>query len=109
MQMYARSPGPFRLVVVRSRPAADSGPYLLVQLNQLNVKNGSRRVGQIRVHMGGLVGYGGLGMTLQDRYDDAMFDFSQGEFDLAIGKLKAIVAEDPNYFDAQLSLGMAYY
>src|SRR2546423_5563510 len=48
-------------------------------------------------------------MTLQDRYDDAMFDFSQGEFDAAITKLKAILAEDANHFDAQLSLGMAYY
>src|ERR1044071_9086819 len=48
-------------------------------------------------------------MTLQDRYDDAMFDFSQGEFDSAITKLKSILAEDPNNFDAQLSLGMAHY
>ncbi|HUS34667.1 MAG TPA: tetratricopeptide repeat protein [Verrucomicrobiae bacterium] len=48
-------------------------------------------------------------MTLQDRYDDAMFDFSQGEFDSAIEKLKGILAEDPNHFDAQLSVGMAYY
>jgi Flp pilus assembly protein TadD len=48
-------------------------------------------------------------MTLQDRYDDAMFDFSQGEFDSAIAKLKSILADDPNYFDAQLSLGMAHY
>ena len=48
-------------------------------------------------------------MTLQDQYDDAMFDFSQGDFDAAITKFKSIVAEDPNYFDAQLSLGMAYY
>jgi Flp pilus assembly protein TadD len=48
-------------------------------------------------------------MTLQDRYDDAMFDFSQGEFDAAIAKLKQILAEDPANFDAQLSLGMAHY
>lgn len=48
-------------------------------------------------------------MTLQDRYDDAMFDFSQGEFDSAIAKLNAILAEDPANFDAQLSLGMAFY
>src|SRR5436853_6384543 len=48
-------------------------------------------------------------MTLQDQYDDAMFDFSQGEFDSAIARFKEILAEDPNHFDAQLSLGMAYY
>jgi len=47
--------------------------------------------------------------TLQEQYDDAMFDFTTGEYDRAIGKLKAIVAEDPAHFDAQLSLGMAYY
>jgi Flp pilus assembly protein TadD len=48
-------------------------------------------------------------MTQQERYDDAMFDFSQGEYDLTITKLKALLNEDPAYFDAQLSLGVAYY
>jgi tetratricopeptide (TPR) repeat protein len=36
-------------------------------------------------------------MNLQEQYDDAMV------------KLKAILAEDPTHFDAQLSLGVAYY
>jgi len=48
-------------------------------------------------------------MNLQEEYDDAMFDFSAGDFDSAIVKLKRILAEDPVHFDAQLSLGMAYY
>ena len=48
-------------------------------------------------------------MSLQDQYDDAMFDFSTADYDRAIEKLKAILAADPNHFDAQLSLGMAYY
>ncbi len=48
-------------------------------------------------------------MTLQEQYDDALFDFSRGDFDGAISKLKAILAENPEHFDAQLSLGMAYY
>lgn len=48
-------------------------------------------------------------MTLQEQYDDAMFDFSSGEYDKAIAKLKTVLAEEPAYFDAQLSLGMAYY
>lgn len=48
-------------------------------------------------------------MTLHEQYDDAMFDFSTGDFTGAIAKLKAILAEDPTHFDAQLSLGMAYY
>lgn len=46
---------------------------------------------------------------MQDRYDDAMFDFSRGDYAAAIGRLEALLAEDPSYFDAQLSLGMAYY
>jgi tetratricopeptide (TPR) repeat protein len=46
---------------------------------------------------------------LQEQYDDAMFDFSTADYDRAIEKLKAILAEDPAHFDAQLSLGMAYY
>src|SRR6185369_624515 len=48
-------------------------------------------------------------MTLQEQYDDAMFDFSTGDYDRAIEKFKAVLAEDPKHFDAQLSLGMAYY
>src|SRR5437763_490698 len=45
----------------------------------------------------------------QEQYDDAMFDFSMGNYDGAIAKLKSLVAADPNNFDAQLSLGMAHY
>ena len=48
-------------------------------------------------------------MTLQDRYDDAMFDFSQGEYESCIAKLRAVLESHPDHFDAQLSLGMAYY
>ncbi len=47
--------------------------------------------------------------TPQEKYDDAMFDFSTGDFDSAIRKLKAALAEDAGNFDAQLALGMAFY
>jgi Flp pilus assembly protein TadD len=46
---------------------------------------------------------------LQEQYDDAMFDFSRGEFDPAIAKLKNVLAQQPEFFDAQLALGMAFY
>ncbi len=45
----------------------------------------------------------------QEQYDEAMFAFSQGDYDSAIAGLKAVLAEVPTHFDAQLSLGMAYY
>jgi Flp pilus assembly protein TadD len=48
-------------------------------------------------------------MTLQEQYDDAMFDFSRGDFDRAIDKLKNVLLQDPANFDAQLALGMAFY
>jgi Flp pilus assembly protein TadD len=48
-------------------------------------------------------------MTLQEQYDDAMFNFSCGEFDSAIAKLKNVLAQEPEHFDAQLALGMAFY
>ena len=47
--------------------------------------------------------------TSQEKYDDAMFDFSMGNFDSAVEKLKAVLAEDPANFEAQLALGMAFY
>jgi predicted Zn-dependent protease len=44
-----------------------------------------------------------------EQYDDAMYDFSRGEFASAIEKLKAVLAAEPENFDAQLALGMALY
>ena len=46
---------------------------------------------------------------LQEQYDDAMFDFSRGDYDGAIAKLDALLAQEPAHFEAQLALGMAYY
>ena len=48
-------------------------------------------------------------MTLQEQYDEGMFEFSQGNFDTAIVRFEEILREDPSNFDAQLSLGMAHY
>src|SRR5271170_2317446 len=48
-------------------------------------------------------------MNLQEQYDDAMFDFSRGDFDGAIVKLKNVLAVDAQNFEAQLALGMAFY
>ncbi len=47
--------------------------------------------------------------SFQDQYDDAMFDFSTGDYDGAIVKLKGVLSEDPSHFESQLALGMAYY
>ena len=48
-------------------------------------------------------------MTLQEQYDDAMFDFSRGGFDRAIAKLQTVLETEPAHFEAQLALGMAFY
>ena len=45
----------------------------------------------------------------EEQYDDAMFDFSQSNYDSCIAKLKAVLERHPDHFDALLSLGMAYY
>ena len=47
--------------------------------------------------------------SLQEQYDDAMFDFSTGDYDSALLKLQNLLKEDPAHFDAQLALGMTYY
>jgi tetratricopeptide (TPR) repeat protein len=47
--------------------------------------------------------------VLQEKFDDAMFDFSQGRAEDAIAKLKSILEANPDFFDAQLALGAAYY
>lgn len=48
-------------------------------------------------------------MSLQDQYDDAMYEFSTGQFDSAIARFEEILRQDSTHFDAQLGLGMAYY
>jgi len=47
--------------------------------------------------------------SLQEKYDEAMLEFSQGDYDGAIAKLTAILQSEPQHFEAQLALGMAYY
>jgi len=48
-------------------------------------------------------------MTAQEQFDDAMFDFSRGDFTGAVAKMKTVLAAEPEHFDAQLALGMALY
>ena len=48
-------------------------------------------------------------MDLQATYDDAMLDFSRGDYDTAVAKLKSMLEVEPEHFDTQLALGMAYY
>ena len=47
--------------------------------------------------------------SLQEQFDDAMFEFSTGNCEGAIERLRAVLAREADYFDAQLSLGGAYY
>jgi Flp pilus assembly protein TadD len=48
-------------------------------------------------------------MAEGQKYDEAMFDFSRNDYDACIAKLTTLLAEQPDHFDAQLSLGMAHY
>jgi len=48
-------------------------------------------------------------MNVQEQFDDAMFDFSRGDFAGAVAKMKSVLAAEPEHFDAQLALGMALY
>ena len=48
-------------------------------------------------------------MTAQEQFDEAMFDFSRGDFASAVAKMKSVLAAEPEHFDAQLALGMALY
>lgn len=47
--------------------------------------------------------------NLQDQYDEAMLDFSMGEYASAAAKLESILSQDPLHFEAQLALGMVFY
>lgn len=43
------------------------------------------------------------------QYDDAMFAFSQADYETAINVLQQVLNQDPENFDARLALGMSYY
>jgi predicted Zn-dependent protease len=47
--------------------------------------------------------------SLEDQFDEAMFEFTTGHCDTAIERLRAILEQNPDYFDAQLALGGAAY
>ncbi len=46
---------------------------------------------------------------LQIAYDDAVFAFTQGDYTSAIKQFETILAQNPEHFEARLSLGMAHY
>jgi len=46
---------------------------------------------------------------LQTRYDDAVFAYTTGDYTGAATGFAAVLSADPAHFEAQLSLGMAYY
>jgi tetratricopeptide (TPR) repeat protein len=48
-------------------------------------------------------------MEMQEQYDEAMFDYTMGEYDSAITKFRQILAAHPDHFDAQLSVAMCFY
>jgi predicted Zn-dependent protease len=47
--------------------------------------------------------------SLEEQFDEAMFEFTTGHCDAAIERLRALLLDNPAYFDAQLALGGAYY
>lgn len=47
-------------------------------------------------------------MTPQDHYNDAMIDFTVGDYSAAILKLQSVLASEPEWFDARLALSMTY-
>ena len=48
-------------------------------------------------------------MEMQDEYDDAMFDYTTGAYDIALAKFLGILSAHPVHFDAQLSVAMCHY
>jgi Flp pilus assembly protein TadD len=46
---------------------------------------------------------------LQIQYDDSLLAYTTGDFAVAIAGFEAVLAAEPDHFEAQLSLGMAFY
>lgn len=50
-----------------------------------------------------------MSMSHQDLYDEAMFEYSTGNYARALELLGGILAQDPVHFDAQLAVAMCHY
>ena len=46
---------------------------------------------------------------LQTQYDDAVLAYTTGDYEVAIAGFESVLKAEPDHFEAQLSLGMAYY
>ena len=46
---------------------------------------------------------------MQTQYDDAVLAYTMGDYAAAIAGFEAVLAAEPYHFEAQLSLGMAFY
>lgn len=46
---------------------------------------------------------------LQIQFDDAVFAYTTGDYAQAVAGFEAVLATDPEHFEARLSLGMAFY
>ena len=46
---------------------------------------------------------------LETLYDDAVFAYTSGDYTAAAKGFAAVLEQEPDHFEAQLSLGMAYY
>lgn len=46
---------------------------------------------------------------LQSQFDDAVFAYTTGDYAAAVAGFEAVLAAEPDHFEAQLSLGMAFY
>ena len=46
---------------------------------------------------------------LQTQYDDAVLAYTTDDYDVAIAGFGSVLKAEPDHFEAQLSLGMAYY
>ena len=46
---------------------------------------------------------------LQTQFDDAVFAYTTGDYAAAVAGFEAVLAAEPEHFEARLSLGMAFY
>lgn len=47
--------------------------------------------------------------NLQVQFDDAVFAYTTGDYAAAVAGFEAVLAVEPEHFEARLSLGMAFY
>ena len=104
IEFILQGDGHARVGEVRMQRAVEIGGDKLERCGHCSLRAAVNRANNaVSKQMAGTLG------DLQTQYDDAVLAYTMGDYVVAIAGFEAVLAAEPDHFEAQLSLGMAFY